>query len=564
MKPKIGFRRAIVTTGHGPLMQPAPYKCNKSWQGPAEDLNRGAQALQEALMCVARPVFVIKTETGVATTHKGAISWGERYAEFGEGLPLIGFVPPLHPADLGDASFKRDLNIRYPYVVGAMANGITSVEMVQAAGQAGMIGFFGAGGLSLQQIEQALDRLAAFPNVFPYGFNLIHSPNDPQLEAAVVDLYLSHGVRIVSASAFLGLTLPLIHYRVKGIHQTPDGRIVCPNHVIAKVSRIEVAQKFFSPPPQKLLDQLVAQGKITKEESRLAARIPVAQDITAEADSGGHTDNRPALTMLPTFMALRNRAVETFDFDMPLRVGLAGGIATPAAVAGAFAMGASYVLTGSINQSCIEADTSDAVRTMLAKAQQADVTMAPAADMFEMGVRVQVLKRGTMFAMRAGKLYEIYRAYDDYHQVPGHLQTTIERDLLRAPFEEAWQQTRQYFKTRDQSQIKRAEQDPRHKMALVFRSYLGRSSLWAKRGDPDRQMDYQIWCGPAMGAFNAWVQGSFLESIKERRTATVAMNLLYGAAGLTRCHWLQSQGVDLPAIAFRPLPLEMIEQRLQA
>ena len=37
--------------------------------------------------------------------------------------------------------------------------------------------------------------------------------------------------------------------------------------------------------------------------------------------------------------------------------------------------------------------------------------MAPAADMFEMGVKLQVLKRGTMFPMRAQKLYELYRAH---------------------------------------------------------------------------------------------------------------------------------------------------------
>jgi trans-AT polyketide synthase/acyltransferase/oxidoreductase domain-containing protein len=32
------------------------------------------------------------------------------------------------------------------------------------------------------------------------------------------------------------------------------------------------------------------------------------------------------------------------------------------------------------------------------------------------------------------------------------------------------------------------------------------------RGDETRRMDYQIWCGPAMGAFNDWVRGSFLEA----------------------------------------------------
>jgi NAD(P)H-dependent flavin oxidoreductase YrpB (nitropropane dioxygenase family) len=70
-------------------------------------------------------------------------------------------------------------------------------------------------------------------------------------------------------------------------------------------------------------------------------------------------------------------------------------------------MGAGYVLVGSINQACVESGTCDMVRQMLADAEQADTAMCPAADMFEMGVKVQVLKRGTMFAMRATKLYEL-------------------------------------------------------------------------------------------------------------------------------------------------------------
>ena len=69
-----------------------------------------------------------------------------------------------------------------------------------------------------------------------------------------------------------------------------------------------------------------------------------------------------------------------YGFKTPLRVGLAGGIATPDAAAGAFAMGAAYILTGSINQAAVEADTSDCVREMLVQARQADVAMAPAAD----------------------------------------------------------------------------------------------------------------------------------------------------------------------------------------
>ena len=85
-------------------------------------------------------------------------------------------------------------------------------------------------------------------------------------------------------------------------------------------------------------------------------------------------------------------------------------------------------------------------------------------------------------------------------------------------------------------------------MALVFRSYLGRASLWAKNGVPDRTIDYQIWCGPAMGAFNEWIRGSFLEPPENRKTVTVAMNLLYGAAVIARLNALKNQGIDLTVV----------------
>ncbi|MGE5754549.1 MAG: PfaD family polyunsaturated fatty acid/polyketide biosynthesis protein [Planctomycetaceae bacterium] len=473
---------------------------------------------------------------------------------------LAGYLPPCRPEHLGDASFCAEHRLRFPYLAGAMANGIGSAEIVEAMGRAGMLGIFGAAGLPPAAVEAAIDRLVRTlgPSV-PHGFNLIHSPNEPDLEAAVVALYLRRGVRLVEASAYLDLTLPVVRYRVHGIHRDGSGRVVAPNRIIAKASRVEVASKFLAPPPPKFLRALVASAEITPEQAEWAGRIPMAHDVTAEADSGGHTDNQPAIVLLPTMLALRDRAQEQFGAEQPLRIGAAGGISTPRAAAAAFAMGAAYVVTGSVNQSCVEAGTSDAVRRMLAQAQQADIAMAPAADMFEMGIKVQVLKRGTMFAMRAAKLFEFYRAFDGLAQIPAPDRAMLEKNVFRAPFETVWDQTRDYFRHRDPAQIERAERDPKHKMALVFRWYLGHSSLWANRGDPARAVDYQIWCGPAMAAFNEWVRGSFLEAPESRRVVTVAMNILYGAAVLARARSLGAQGVAIPPGTPRLAPLELAE-----
>ena len=517
----------------------------------------GDQAVKAAIYHVTKPIFLINMNGEPAVGNGGAILIGDLPPSRSNGYPLSAYAPSLHPENLGDPHFKKRHNLRYAYIAGAMANGITSVNMVEETARAGMLGFFGSAGLPLDKIESAINSLQ--PNIknLPFGFNLIHSPNDPELEAAVVDLYLKQGIKLVSASAYMDITLPLVYFRAKGIHHDPDGNIVCPNKIIAKVSRIEVARKFFSPPPEKLLTELVENKMITADEAALAGSAPLAEDLTAEADSGGHTDNRPAISLLPTMLALRNEMADKYKYKMPLCVGLGGGIATPYSAAAAFAMGAAYILTGSINQSCVEAGTSETVRQMLSDAGQADVTMAPAADMFEMGVKVQVLKRGTMFPFRALKLYDLYCMYDSYETISEKQKTVLERDIFRCRFEDSWEQTKRFFLKRDPKQVERAEKDPRHKMALVFRSYLGQSSRWAITGDPSRRIDYQIWCGPSMGAFNEWVKGSFLEKFENRKTVTVAMNLLLGASVTTRINWLRNQGVSLSSDAERFCPLEL-------
>ncbi len=529
------------------------------WSGDPRDLVHEPDDLENAYHSLDRPLFVVEQPDGaIAASTCGTARLGAPEAPDEASLPLTGYAPRLLPTDLGDAYFKRHYGLKYAYVAGAMANGITSVEMVASAGKAGLLGFFGSAGLDPATVENALNRLQSIPGGIPFGSNLIHSPNEPALEQGIVDLYLRKGITLVSASAYLRMTLPLVQYRVTGIHRDPDGRVVCPNRVFAKISRIEVAEKFFSPPPAKLLAQLVSRGKISNAEAELAAHIPMAEVMTAEADSGGHTDNRPALALFPTIVALKNRMVAKYAYDRPLCVGLGGGIATPESAAAAFAMGAAYILTGSINQACVESGTSDIVRRMLCDAGQADVIMAPAADMFEMGVKVQVLKRGTMFPVRAAKLYDFYRSYSSYQEIPANQRQILERDFFRCSFEQEWQQTRLFFTRRDPAQVERAERDPRYMMALVFRSYLGRSSRWSVTGETDRQLDYQIWCGPAMGAFNEWVRGSFLEEKESRKTVTVALNLLYGACVVLRAGWLRNQGVSLPSGVdqFTPLPMD--------
>lgn len=463
---------------------------------------------------------------------------------------LVGSVPAVDPASFGSAAFRAAHGVRWAYVVGDMAGGISSPELVIAAARAGLLGFYGAGGVPLEEVDRALARIAAeLPAEAAFGANLLHNPTEPDMEERTVDLFLRHGVRRVSASAFMDLTPAVARFRAIGLRARPDGTIEARNHVIAKVSRPEVAERFLRPPSEQVLKDLVGRGVITEEQAQLARRLPVADDVTVEADSGGHTDHRPLVVLIPLLLRLRDRVAAEEGFDVrgvASRIGAAGGLGTPGAVWAAFAMGADYVLTGSVNQATAEAGTSGVVKGMLAEASFTDVTTGPAPDMFELGAHVQVLGRGTMYAQRAERLRELWQQYPSIEAIPAADRQKIEKQIFRENLDDVWTNTAAYWQQRDPREVKRAKKDPRHKMALVFRWYLGMTSRWARTGDDDRKRDFQIWCGPAMGAFNDWVAGTPLGPVEGRRVQGIAEALMYGAAVHARIAVARVLGVPLP------------------
>ena len=523
-------------------------------QAPAFD----PATIQALIAQVREPLHVIQDRrTGhVGLAQGGQVQLEARAGQRDAAYALLGSFPALYPEWLGERSFLETHQVRFAYVAGAMANGIATAELVIAMARAGMLAFFGAAGLGYEKVERGLDTiLAQLGTRGPsWGANLIHSPQEPVLEERVAQLFIERGVKRVEASAFMKLTPAIVRYAYHGLRVDAQGRIERPHHVFAKISRTETATHFMSPAPKAMLDELVRQGKLTAQEANLALRLPVAQDITAEADSGGHTDNRPLTVLLPEIRALALKLQRHHGYAQPLRVGVGGGLGTPDAVAAAFAAGAAYVLTGSVNQSALESGLSSEGKAMLALAGLADVIMAPAADMFELGVEVQVLKRGTMFGPRAKKLHDLYTRYASLEDIPEAQREQLEQRVLGATLDEVWQQTEQFWSKRDPAEVERAQRDPRHRMALVFRWYLGKASKWAIDGEPGRALDYQIWCGPAMGAFNTWVQGSFLEDPSQRHVSQIALNMLEGAACITRAHQLRTYGLPVPAEAFHFTP----------
>jgi PfaD family protein len=526
------------------------------WRVKTDAVRFGPLGSDEIADSLRRPVAIVvdaqRHAVGLALEGLPAAQLGAGE----DGHPLLSSLGPMYPEWLGDRAFTQAHGLRFAYLGGSMARGIATAEMAIALAGIGAMGMFGAAGLAPSKVEAAIDRLSAALDArgLPWGCNLIHSPNEAGLEDAIVDVYLRRGVRRVEASAFIRLTRAVVRYACTGLTRDGEGRIRRVNHVFAKVSREEVARQFLSPPPAAMLQQLQAEGLLTAEEAALAATLPVAEQIIVEADSGGHTDNRPLPALFPVIARLRDDLAAQHAYPRPVFLGAAGGLGTPEGVAAAFALGAAFVVLGSVHQSCVESGLSADGRRLLAQAGPADVAMTASADMFEMGVKVQVLSRGTLMAVRGNQLYDLYRRHGSLEEIPAEVRENLEKNIFRMPLSAVWQETQAFFAKADPAQLERAGRDPKHRLALVLRWYVGNSSRWPIIGDAARQSDYQIWCGPAMGAFNRWVAGSFLEAPEQRGVQQVALNLLEGAALVTRAHQYRTYGLPVAARVFSSKP----------
>ena len=99
-----------------------------TWSPGAEPACFDSGALAAAVARVREPAHVVRE----GARGRLGVGFGGQVAPDGAGYPLLGTLPALYPEWLGDRSFCETHGVRFPYVVGEMARGITTSRMVIA------------------------------------------------------------------------------------------------------------------------------------------------------------------------------------------------------------------------------------------------------------------------------------------------------------------------------------------------------------------------------------------------------------------------------------------------
>jgi trans-AT polyketide synthase/acyltransferase/oxidoreductase domain-containing protein len=443
---------------------------------------------------------------------------------------------------LGDEGFRRAYGLSYAYGGGAPCRGIRTAEWVIGLAQGGCLAFLdpwqdsgaapgvagtpAAGALraAIETVRRALGPQASF------GVSLYPPPvgpgfEDPNGEEQAVAAALELGVDCAEAVGYHRITPALVRFRYQGAHRDADGRPVARRRLLALVQRPGTAHLFLRPAPDKVLSQLVHQGQLTAAEAEIARHLPLASDLCAVTGSG---DGPDLANLLPSLRRLRDGAMAEHGYLERIRVGAGGALGTPEAVACAFFLGADFVHPGSIHLCCRQGGLPEKVRRHLASLEPGDTVSVPAAAGFSLGARVQVVKKGSFFAPRAQKLYELFRFYDSLEAIDPLNREKLEQTYFKRSFADIWNSLAA------ETPRETAQADAKTRMALVFSWYLHQSLRWALEGHDAEKVNFQIPCDEAVAAFNLTTANTDLAAPQNRTAPAIAHRLLEDAAAFLR------------------------------
>lgn len=425
---------------------------------------------------------------------------------------------------LGSEDFKKRYHTHYAYVAGGMRNGISSVKMITKMAKSNLLSFLGSCDMELDTLERSLVELKhTLGNGYPYGVNVTYQPNQIEKETKIFHLIHDYNIHIVELGSYIAVSDSIVQYRVNGLKEKEDGTVEIRNKVLLKVSRPEVVEVFMEPISDKIIQRLLMEGKISDREAKLAARVSLVDDFIITSDCAGQTEGGSIAAFYPVMKEIIDSARKKYPYENEIGVGVGGGIGTPWAAASAFIMGADFIETGSINQCSVESGTSNEVKDILQQLNIQDTEICPYMDMFEMRVKCQVVKKGTFFPVRANKLLDYYKEFKTIHEIDERSKKQLEDKFFKEDLESVCNKIKLEI---GKDEWKKAEENPKYMLGLVFKQYLYQGFEQAKKGNLEEKVNFQIFCSSAMGSFNSWVKNTDMEDWRNRHVDEMACKIM--------------------------------------
>lgn len=463
--------------------------------------------------------------------HMGAIE----FVEVGPGKTMSNIFKEnakefqsKNISNLGSKDFREEYNVNYAYVVSGLKRGITGVEVAKKLYKNKILGFVGIDCLDKEEVKKIIEHAKTEIPPEYLGVHFSNDLYDSDRAEKIINYLIEQNICNIEVSDFVKPSKELIKYRLKGIRVASNGKITFSNKILVHASTIKCAKAFMNPISDKLLKEMVLAGDITEEIAALAVTVPICDDICIDDEWHG-------MEAIGKLRDIGN--INTYVKN--IRFGIGGRIGGPASVALAFFCGADFVVTTAINQCTIEANTSEYVKELLQDATENDFAYAPTDELFEFGLRTSVLKKGSLYHIRATKIYEIYCQYNGIEDIPLDIRNTIFMKYYKTSLEEVFANI---TKQMNEEEVRRLEGRPKEKMGLIFKWLLVKSFKDACVGNIENKANYLVLASREMADLNRFFENTEHFAWGNRSVVDIAVGLMNVGEKILneRCNYLMT------------------------
>lgn len=509
------------------LMEPActvisnrygkPYELHNMKQTLLEQMSHPVlleQSIRYALIHGAEEFFESgpgKTMTNMVTAIKSEMESEIETAEQADKITKVN--------GLGSLSFKKEYHTELAYAVGGIRDGISSGPMLKKLADSNILGYLGTKGLDIHETNRLLEDALNMVGLEKIGVHVSCDVLKPEYSNQQLKLMIDKDIRRLQLSGYQRPDEWIYEYRIRNIRYSEKHKVVSPYKLLVCVNNLKAAEEFLKPIDKDYIKKMIELNKLTQIEAEMVAALPVCDDICIDNTGIG----AGGFGWISSIKKLIDRICTPHSLKKRVRVGICGGIGNPQMLAMAFFAGADFVMTGTINQCTVEAETSTHVKDLLQAAKENDFAFVPADDLFEFGEKMSVLKRGTLYPTRAQKVYDIYSKYASVDEISETDTKLLTEKYFGIGLQEMYQRIMGIVSETERILI---SEQSKYKLGLIMKGYLQACFHQAQAGEKATEINYGIAVECDMADINRWLQGTDIEHWNRRSIDIIAKRIM--------------------------------------
>lgn len=227
-----------------------------------------------------------------------------------------------------EIDYKLQYNTKLNYMISGKNYHIGTKEMVVTSLRKNIISFLATDHKSIEEISKEIKTINALniKTKTKYGLSISMNSSEERLKK-IFEICESNRINYIEINSCVDISKELVEFKLKGISVTEKGPVF-QNKIFINSFVPELIKNFVGEPPKNLIEELLSEGKVTKEQSKFGKKNSLASCLVL--DNNEASDSNLVRLLIPIIRQEINKLnIKNYD---KCYLGVLEGFSTPVEV----------------------------------------------------------------------------------------------------------------------------------------------------------------------------------------------------------------------------------------